>query len=47
MGLSGNWTDQAQVATLNSVPGKIVFRLRDVHLVLGPTKEGKPTRGFA
>ncbi len=45
-GLSGNWTDQAQVATLNSVPGAIVFRFhaRDVHLVLGPAKEGKPVR---
>ncbi len=45
-GLSGNWTDQAQVATLNSLPGAIVFRFhaRDVHLVLGPTKEGKPIR---
>jgi cytochrome c biogenesis protein CcdA/thiol-disulfide isomerase/thioredoxin len=44
--LSGNWTDQAQVATLNSIPGAIVFRFhaRDVHLVLGPTKEGKPVR---
>ena len=45
-GLSGNWTDEAQVATLNSAPGTIVFRFhaRDVHLVLGPTKEGKPAR---
>ena len=45
-GLAGNWTDQAQVATLNSLPGAIVFRFhaRDVHLVLGPTKEGKPIR---
>jgi cytochrome c biogenesis protein CcdA/thiol-disulfide isomerase/thioredoxin len=45
-GLSGNWTDQAQVATLNSTPGAIVFRFhaRDVHLVLGPAKEGKPIR---
>jgi cytochrome c biogenesis protein CcdA/thiol-disulfide isomerase/thioredoxin len=44
--LSGNWTDEAQVATLNSLPGKIVYRFhaRDVHLVLGPTKEGKPIR---
>jgi len=44
--LSGSWTDQAQVATLNSVPGTIVFRFhaRDVHLVMGPTKEGRPVR---
>jgi cytochrome c biogenesis protein CcdA/thiol-disulfide isomerase/thioredoxin len=45
-GLSGNWTDQAQVAALNSVPGTIVFRFhaRDVHVVLGPANEGKPAR---
>jgi len=45
-GLSGNWTDNAQVATLNSAPGAIVFRFhaRDVHLVLGPAKDGKPVR---
>lgn len=45
-GLSGDWTDQAQEATLNSAPGKIVFRFhaRDVHLVLGPSKEGRPVR---
>jgi hypothetical protein len=45
-GLSGNWTDEAQVATLNSVPGTIVFRFhaRDVHLVLGLAKEGMPVR---
>ncbi len=45
-GLSGNWTDQAQVATLNSLPGAIVFRFhaRDVHLVMGPTKGGKLIR---
>jgi Thioredoxin like C-terminal domain len=45
-GLSGNWTDRAQAATLNTALGKIVFRFhtRDVHLVLGPTKAGKPVR---
>jgi len=33
-------------AVLESVPGKIVFRFhaRDLHLVLGPTKNGKPIR---
>ena len=37
-------SDDAQAATLNSAPGKILYRFhaRDVHLVLGPTKEGKP-----
>jgi thioredoxin family protein len=46
MGLSGNWTDNAQVATLNTLPGKIVYRFhaRDLHLVLDPTKDGKPVR---
>jgi hypothetical protein len=45
-GLSGNWTEEAQAAILNSLPGKIVFRFhaRDVHLVMGPTKERKPVR---
>ena len=45
-GLSGNWMDRAQVASLNSVPGKIVYRFhsRDVHLVLGPASNGKPVR---
>jgi cytochrome c biogenesis protein CcdA/thiol-disulfide isomerase/thioredoxin len=45
-GFSGNWTDQAQVASLNSAPGKIVYRFhaRDVHLVLGPASNGKPVR---
>jgi cytochrome c biogenesis protein CcdA/thiol-disulfide isomerase/thioredoxin len=45
-GLSGNWTDHAQVATLDSARGKIVFRFhaRDVHLVLGPPLGGKPVR---
>jgi cytochrome c biogenesis protein CcdA/thiol-disulfide isomerase/thioredoxin len=45
-GLSGNWTDQAQVASLVSARGKIVYRFhaRDVHLVLGPAPDGKPVR---
>jgi cytochrome c biogenesis protein CcdA/thiol-disulfide isomerase/thioredoxin len=45
-GLSGNWTDQAQVASLISARGKIVYRFhaRDVHLVLGPAPDGKPVR---
>jgi thiol-disulfide isomerase/thioredoxin len=45
-GLSGNWTDHAQVASLDSARGKIVFRFhaRDVHLVLGPAPNGKPVR---
>jgi cytochrome c biogenesis protein CcdA/thiol-disulfide isomerase/thioredoxin len=45
-GLSGTWTDRAQVAALDSAPGEIVFRFhaRDVHLVLGPAANGKPIR---
>jgi cytochrome c biogenesis protein CcdA/thiol-disulfide isomerase/thioredoxin len=45
-GLAGNWTDHAQVASLDSARGRIVFRFhaRDVHLVLGPAPGGKPVR---
>jgi hypothetical protein len=34
-GISGPWTDQAEVAGLDSAPGRIVFRFhaRDLHLV--------------
>jgi hypothetical protein len=33
-------------ATLNTAPGKVIFRFhaRDLHLVLGPGKNGKPVR---
>ena len=45
-GLAGTWTDHAQVASLDSARGKIVYRFhaRDVHLVLGPAANGKPIR---
>jgi thioredoxin family protein len=45
-GLAGSWTDHAQVASLDSAPGRIVYRFhaRDVHLVLGPASDGKPIR---
>jgi thiol-disulfide isomerase/thioredoxin len=45
-GLAGNWTDHAQVASLDSARGKIVYRFhaRDVHLVLGPAANGNPVR---
>jgi cytochrome c biogenesis protein CcdA/thiol-disulfide isomerase/thioredoxin len=45
-GLAGTWTDHAQVASLGSARGKIVYRFhaRDVHLVLGPAATGKPVR---
>jgi cytochrome c biogenesis protein CcdA/thiol-disulfide isomerase/thioredoxin len=43
-GLAGNWIDHDQTAVLASPPGKIAFRFhaRDLHLVLGPTADGKP-----
>lgn len=45
-GLSGEWTDRAQSAHLDSAPGRIVFRFhaRDLHLVLGPPPDGKAIR---
>jgi len=44
--LGGSWKVGEESAVLESVPGKIVFRFhaRDLHLVLGPTKNGKPIR---
>lgn len=43
-GLSGQWIDHDQVAILRSAGGKIAFHFhaRDLHLVLGPTADGKP-----
>jgi hypothetical protein len=45
-GLDGKWVDHEQVAILKSAGGKIVFHFhaRDLHLVLGPTADGKPVR---
>ncbi len=44
--LGGSWKVGEESAVLQSVPGKIVFRFhaRDLHLVLGPSKKGKPIR---
>ena len=44
--LGGSWEVGEESAVLESLPGKIVFRFhaRDLHLVLGPTKNGKPIR---
>jgi thiol-disulfide isomerase/thioredoxin len=44
--LGGSWKVGEESAVLQSVPGKIVFRFhaRDLHLVLGPAKNGKPIR---
>jgi thiol-disulfide isomerase/thioredoxin len=45
-GLSGSWDVGAESAVLQGAPGKITFRFhaRDLHMVLGPTKNGKPVR---
>jgi len=45
-GLSGSWIVGSESAVLQATPGKIVFRFhaRDLHMVLGPTKDGKPVR---
>jgi cytochrome c biogenesis protein CcdA len=45
-GLSGSWTVGAENAVLQRAGGKIVFRFRarDLHLVLGPAKDGMPVR---
>jgi cytochrome c biogenesis protein CcdA/thiol-disulfide isomerase/thioredoxin len=44
--LAGQWRDAGQIATLLSSTGAIVYRFhaRDLHLVLGPVKGGKPVR---
>jgi len=45
-GLDGLWKDQAQTAVLASPQGRIAFRFhaRDLHLVLGPAKDGRSVR---
>ena len=45
-GLGGSWNATAESGTLESAPGKIVFRFhsRDLHMVLGPAKNGTPIR---
>ena len=45
-GFEGKWADNLQRAVLDSAGGKIVFHFhaRDLHLVLGPTNDGKPVR---
>jgi len=42
--LSGSWNVDPEKAVLAAAPGKITFRFyaRDLHLVLGPGKDGKP-----
>jgi cytochrome c biogenesis protein CcdA/thiol-disulfide isomerase/thioredoxin len=45
-GLAGKWKDEEQVATALSAGDSLSFRFhaRDLHLVLGPSAEGKPVR---
>jgi cytochrome c biogenesis protein CcdA/thiol-disulfide isomerase/thioredoxin len=45
-GLAGAWKVGEESAVLQTAPGRIVFRFhaRDLHLVLGPLKNGKPLR---
>ncbi len=45
-GLSGSWSVGSESAVPVSVSGTIEFRFhsRDLHMVLGPTKDGKPVR---
>ncbi|HEX3892264.1 MAG TPA: thioredoxin family protein [Terracidiphilus sp.] len=45
-GLDGKWVDHLQSAELASEGGRIVFHFhaRDLHLVLGPTSNGKQVR---
>jgi cytochrome c biogenesis protein CcdA/thiol-disulfide isomerase/thioredoxin len=45
-GLVGDWTIAGEQAGLNKPDGRIVyqFHARDLHLVLGPSADGKPVR---
>jgi cytochrome c biogenesis protein CcdA/thiol-disulfide isomerase/thioredoxin len=44
--LGGSWTVSPESAVLQAASGKVLFRFhaRDLHLVLGPAKNGKPVR---
>jgi cytochrome c biogenesis protein CcdA/thiol-disulfide isomerase/thioredoxin len=44
--LAGNWKDAGQIATALAPSTSIVYRFhaRDLHLVLGPSNDGKPIR---
>ena len=45
-GLTGAWIVGSESAVPQAASGKIVFRFhsRDLHMVLAPTKDGKPVR---
>jgi cytochrome c biogenesis protein CcdA/thiol-disulfide isomerase/thioredoxin len=44
--LSGNWLVDPEKGMLSAAPGKIIFKFmaRDLHLVMGPSADGKPVR---
>jgi hypothetical protein len=44
--IAGEWTIGREATTLNSPNGRIVYRFhsRDVHLVMGPPRQGTPVR---
>jgi len=44
--LTGDWTVEAERAVVNRASGRIAYRFhaRDLHLVLGPSADGKPVR---
>jgi thiol-disulfide isomerase/thioredoxin len=45
-GLGGSWVVGSESALLQAAPGKVEFRFhaRDLHMVIGPAKNGKPVR---
>jgi thioredoxin family protein len=45
-GLQEHWTVERERAVLGQAGGRIAYRFhaRDLHLVLGPTADGKPVR---
>jgi hypothetical protein len=45
-GLVGLWKVGPERSALQAAPGKVVFRFhaRDLHMVLGPAKKGRPVR---
>jgi len=45
-GLVGSWNIGPESALLDAASGRLLFRFhsRDLHLVLAPTKDGKPVR---
>jgi thiol-disulfide isomerase/thioredoxin len=45
-GLEGSWNVGGESAVLQTAPGKVAFRFhsRDLHLVLSPSKNGRPIR---